>query len=369
VPAGAKMTASTALRLRFVRSAKSGARDTLAALDRIRQLTGAGMPPGEALRFGAAAGGTPAARLAQAAKLVERGQPLSQAIPRAGIRLEEADLALLRAGERSGEISAAIALLCQRLTQRAAAKSRIKKALAYPLTLLAVTLAVVVAMTTLVLPSFVALYATSNAEVPTTTRALMAFGAWLTSYGPFAALLVAALSFGAGVARRSNPRVASWVDRGVLAFPFSGGLVRARERGEFYSTAACLLRAGVDLETAIESSAATLSNRSMRRAAGSAVRSLRRGARLSEAIGRSALDSEHRDAALLRLGEAIGDYPGTCERIARLESEVYDAALERISRVVEPAVLLIMAGAVSAAALAVYQPVLGSASLLLGGSQ
>jgi type II secretory pathway component PulF len=90
---------------------------------------------------------------------------------------------------------------------------------------------------------------------------------------------------------------------------------------------------------------------------------------LSEAIGRSALDTEHRDAALLKLGEAIGDYPGTCERIAKLEHEIYDAALERISRVVEPAVLLVMAGAVSAAALAVYQPVLGSASLLLGGSQ
>ena len=56
-------------------------------------------------------------------------------------------------------------------------------------------------------------------------------------------------------------------------------------------------------------------------------------------------------------------------RIAQLERELYDTALERVSRVVEPAVLLVMAGAVSAAALAVYQPVLGSASLLLGGSQ
>ena len=340
----------------------------MAALDRIRALTGAGMPPGEALRFGAAAGGGPAERLAQAARLVERGQPLSQAIERAGIRLHDADLALLRAGERSGEVSAALALLCQRLTQRAAAKSRIKRALAYPVTLLAVTLAVVVAMTTLVLPSFVALYATSKAEVPVTTRALMAFGRWLTSYGPAAALLTGLLFAAANVARRSSARLAAVVDRAVLAVPFCGALVRARERGEFYSTAACLLRAGVDLETAIESSAATLSNRAMRSAAGAAVRTLRRGARLSEAIGRSALDYDRRDAALLKLGEAIGDYPGTCERIAKLEHEIHDAALERISRVIEPAVLLVMAGAVSAAALAVYQPVLGSASLLLGGS-
>jgi len=362
------MSASASSIARFARSRRASERDTLAALDRLRALTGAGMPPGEALRFGAAAGGGPAARLAHAARLVERGQPLSQAVARAGVRLHEADLALLRAGERSGEISTALTLLCQRLTQRTAARSRIKRALAYPLMLLAVTLAVVVAMTTLVLPSFVALYATSKAEVPTTTRALMAFGAWLTTYGPAAALAFALLVTAANVARRSSAALAALVDRAVLALPFCGTLVRARERGEFYSTAACLLRAGVDLETAIVSSAATLSNRAMRATAVAAVRTLRRGARLSEAIGRSALDHDRRDAALLKLGEAIGDYPGTCERIAKLEQEIYDAALERISRVIEPAVLLVMAGAVSAAALAVYQPVLGSASLLLGGS-
>ena len=365
MPGGKAMSAGA---LPLLGSKRAAEREALAALDRIRALTGAGMPPGEALRFSAAAGGVPAARLAHAARLVERGQALSEALHRAGLRLHDADLALLRAGERSGEISAALALLCQRLAQRAAARSRIKRALAYPVALLGVTLAVVVAMTTLVLPSFVSLYATSKAEVPVTTRALMAFGAWLTAYGPAAVVLVAASLAGANVARRSSARMAAAVDRAVLALPFCGGLVRARERGEFYSTAACLLRAGVDLETAVESSAAALSNRRMRGSARSAVRSLRRGARLSEAIGRSALDHDHRDAALLKLGEAIGDYPGTCERIAKLEHEIYDAALERISRVIEPAVLLVMAGAVSAAALAVYQPVLGSASLLLGGS-
>jgi len=362
------MTSSVLAALPLSRSKRAGERDTLAALDRIRALTGAGMPPGEALRFGAAAGGAPAARLAHAARLVERGQALSEALHRSGIRMHDADLALLRAGERSGEISAALALLCQRLTQRAAARSRIKRALAYPVALLAVTLAVVVAMTTLVLPSFVSLYATSKAEVPATTRALMAFGAWLTSYGPLAAMLLGVSLVAANVARRSSPRIATVVDRAVLTLPFCGALVRARERGEFYATAACLLRAGVDLETAIDSSAATLSNRAMRSTARAAVRALRRGDRLSDAIGRCALDPDRRDAALLKLGEAIGDYPGTCERIAKLEHEIYDAALERISRVIEPAVLLVMAGAVSAAALAVYQPVLGSASLLLGGS-
>jgi type II secretory pathway component PulF len=362
------MSAAARVSMPRFASKRAAEREAMAALDRIRALTGAGMPPGEALRFGAAAGGPPAARLAQAARLVERGQPLSEALRRAGLRLHDADLALLRAGERSGEISAALALLCQRLTQRAAARSRIKRALAYPVALLGVTLAVVVAMTTLVLPSFVSLYATSKAEVPVTTRALMAFGAWLTSYGPAAALLIAASLVAANVARRSSAGTAAAVDRAVLALPFCGALVRARERGEFYSTAACLLRAGVDLETAMDSSAATLSNRAMRSTARAAVKALRRGARLSEAIGRSALDYDNRDAALLKLGEAIGDYPGTCERIAKLEHEIYDAALERISQVIEPAVLLIMAGAVSAAALAVYQPVLGSASLLLGGS-
>jgi general secretion pathway protein F len=86
-------------------------------------------------------------------------------------------------------------------------------------------------------------------------------------------------------------------------------------------------------------------------------------------VVRSGLDRAQRDAAMLRLGEATGDYAGTCERIAKLELEDYGRALDRISRVIEPAVLLVMAAAVSTAALAIYQPILGSAALMMGGSK
>lgn len=344
-------------------------RDTLAALDRLRTLIAAGMPHGDALRFGAAAGGRSATHLVQASRLVERGAPLSDALARAGVSLASPDLALLRAGEASGTLAGALGLLCERLSQRGEAKSRVARALAYPCALLLVTIVVVLAMTTLVLPSFVTLYTTTGAPIPTTTRAMLAFGGGVKTYG----LHVLFASLGAIVAtkvlRTADARFRAAADRALLVAPFAGTLVRTRERSDFYATVACLLRAGVDLETAMESAVATIGNAALHAAASATVRGLRRGVALSAAVVRSGLDRAQRDAAMLRLGEATGDYAGTCERIAKLELEDYGRALDRISRVIEPAVLLVMAVAVSTAALAIYQPILGSAALMMGGSK
>jgi type II secretory pathway component PulF len=350
-------------------SRTTSARDTFAALDRLRTLIGAGMPHGDALRFGAAAGGRPAAHLAHAARLVERGAPLSEALARSGVALASADLALLRAGESSGTLAGTLGLLCERLAQRGEAKSRVFRALAYPCALLLVTVIVVLAMTTLVLPSFVTLYTTTGAPIPPTTRAMLAFGGGVKAYGLHVLLVLAGAVVGTKALRAVDARFRAAADRALLGAPFAGTLVRTRERSDFYATVACLLRAGVDLETAMESAVATIGNSALHASAAATVRALRRGIALSAAVVRSGLDRAQRDAAMLRLGEATGDYAGTCERLAKLELEDYGRALDRISRVIEPAVLLVMAVAVSTAALAIYQPILGSAALMMGGSK
>lgn len=351
------------------RAGATSRRDTLAILDRLRTLIGAGMPQGDALRFGAAAGGRPAATLLRASKLVERGAPLSEALRRAGVSLASADLALLRAGESSGTLSGTLALLCDRLAERNEARSRVARALAYPCALLALTVAVVLAMTTLVLPSFVTLYETTGAPIPVTTRAMLSFGATVKAHGLHALLGIITSATATRALRAADRRFRVSADRLLLTAPFAGTLVHSRERADFYATVACLLRAGVDLETAMESAVATIGNASLHASASATVRALRRGVALSAAVVQSGLDRAQRDAAMLRLGEATGDYAGTCERIAKLEIEDYGRALDRVSRVVEPAVLLVMAAAVSAAALAIYQPILGSAALMMGGSQ
>jgi general secretion pathway protein F len=350
------------------RTRAASLRETLAVLDRLRSLISAGLPPGDALRLGAAAGGAEAAFLTRAAKAVERGASVSKALARAGVALENPDLALLVAGEASGTLGTAIELLCRRFADRKAARERVVRALAYPIALLAITVAVVVAMTTLVLPSFVSLYAGADTQMPTTTRALLAFGAAVKRYGAALGVASCLAAMGVRLLHRHSPVLRAGFDRLITLLPLVGGLVRARTRAEFYATVSSLLRAGVDLEAAMQSATATVPNTELRARARAMTRALRRGSPLSTAVARSGFDPARRDTAMLRIGEAIGDYPGTCERIAGLELEDYGRALDTIARVVEPAVLLVMAAAVSAAALAIYQPVLGSAALLMGGS-
>jgi type II secretory pathway component PulF len=88
---------------------------------------------------------------------------------------------------------------------------------------------------------------------------------------------------------------------------------------------------------------------------------------LSAALERCALDSRGGDAAILRTAEAIGDYSASLERLATAARIERDELLDRTVRAVQPVSVAFMAIVVGATVLAVYQPVLGSASLLAGG--
>ena len=84
-------------------------RETLAAVERLHTLLDGGIPAADALAAAAACHGPGAGIMRSASRAVSRGLPLSRALGRARCRLDAADLALVRAGERSGELGRALA--------------------------------------------------------------------------------------------------------------------------------------------------------------------------------------------------------------------------------------------------------------------
>lgn len=340
-------------------------REAAAVVSRLAALTAAGMTTSEALQASARRRGPVAARLASATR---RGVSLSRAMGGLAATFTEAEVALVRAGEAGGSTPRALALLSARMEHEREGRRRIASALVYPCILVGGALAALAFLSIAVLPSFVSLYAASDVAMPLSTRALLAFGAWIADHGAASLIAVGGAATAVVALRGRSRRLRRLLDRASLRVPPLAGIAEPRALGEAASLIAALLAAGCDAEDALALAGRAASNGVIAARIGRCLASLRHGVAVSRAWTGAGLDPSGDAGALLEIAEATGGYADAFARIAALESDAAERALALLCRLAEPTAVLFMAAAVGGGVLALYQPMLGSASLLLGGS-
>lgn len=365
------MSAQVLLRSRGPISARLARRrgitrgEARAAVARLAALTGAGIATGDAIAS-AARGGERVLACLHAA--VRRGAALSTAMGDRRLPFDEAEIAVVRAGERGGSTPRALALLASRMERERGGRRRIASALAYPVLLASGGVGALCFLAIAVLPSFTSMYAGQGAELPWATRTLLGFGEAATTAGPFAVAAVVASALAFAAARRHSRGFAQACDRFAIEAPGISALVAPREIHATCALVAMLLEAGCEAEEALALAARAAPNRVVAVRLGEALRSLRHGVALSRAWRAASLDRSGDASPLLEVAEATGGYAQAFSRLATLEGDAAERALAGTCRLAEPAAVVVMAVAVGGGVLALYQPMLGSASLLLGGN-
>ncbi|HYC54533.1 MAG TPA: type II secretion system F family protein [Candidatus Binatia bacterium] len=340
-------------------------RDATAAIARVAALTAAGMSTSEAIASSARAGNPCLARLHLA---VQRGTSLAAAMNADDLPFRDVEVAVVRAGEAGGATARALALLAAQIEQQAVGTRRILSALSYPLILVAGALCALGFLSISVLPSFTTMYSDRGAELPAATRTLLAFGVWVQRNGAATAAWLGAAAGAVAIARARSRRCRRIFDLACLRLPLLRGLTAPRQLQSACALMAVLLEAGCEAEEALALAASAADNKVISARLSRCLRLLRRGAPLSRCWQASSLDRSGDALALLEIAEATGDYAGAFSRLATLEGNAADQALARICRLAEPAAVVVMAVAVGGGVIALYQPMLGSASLLLGGT-
>ncbi len=340
-------------------------REAAAAVSRLAALTAAGVATGDAIAS-SARGGERLLTLLHTA--VRRGTALSTAMGHRLLPFTEAEIAMVRAGERGGSTPRVLELLAARMEREAGGRRRIASALAYPALLAGGGLAALCFLSIVVLPSFTTLYTSQKAELPWMTAMLLSFGNGLQLWGLtiLAAATLAAAAF--AVARRESAGFDRFCDRVALDAPPLRALVAPRVLHETCALLALLLEAGCEAEEAMALAVRATPNRIAAERLGDSLRALRHGVPLSRAWRSAGLDRSGDAAPLLEIAEATGGYAQAFSRLAVLEGNAAEHALSQACRLAEPLSVVVMAVAVGGGVLALYQPMLGSASLLLGGT-
>ncbi len=344
-------------------------REACTAISRLAALTSAGVATGDAIAAATRSSSSRGNRLLAGLHAdVRRGSALSDAMAAGALPFSEAEVAVVRAGERGGSTSRTLVLLAERMENEAGGRRRIASALAYPCILAAGALGALCFLSIVVLPSFTTLYSGHGVRLPLATRTLLVFGDGVRTWGLAVTLVVASAALLFGVTRRRSAAFARFCDRIAIDTAPMRMLAAPRAAHESCALLALLLDAGCEAEEALSLAARAAANRVVADRLGSALRSLRHGVPLSRAWSAARLDRSGDAAPLLEIAEATGGYAQAFTRLAVLEGAAAEQALARTCRLAEPVAVIAMAVAVGGGVLAVYQPMLGSASLLLGGT-
>lgn len=284
---------------------------------------------------------------------VREGALLSDAVEASGM-FPQVYVTSVRAGEKSGDLSGVLDdyIAYQRTTT--GLKKKLIGVLIYPTILIIVASCIVSYLVSYVIPQFAKLYADLGTALPTPTQFLITI---VVGYRAWLLTAAGAVIFGAIFlfvwSKTKTGGIA--VDRLTLRVPVLGDVWLKFQMAQFTRTLATLLRGGTPLVTALATAANALRSRLVAGSVESASERVREGASLHASLAETKMIP---DLALdmIEVGEASGALAPMLSSVALFYEEESNLKTGALIAVIEPAVLIVMAGLIFFILVALYLP-------------
>ena len=291
----------------------------------------------------------------QVKALVKQGNSLSEALRQFPKVFPELMVQMVRSGEMSGCMDLVMENLGVYYEGQADLRSRIAQALFYPSLVMVVAVGVVMYLMAGVLPAFVEIFESMEAELPRTTELLMRASTALMSGGGWI-LLAVLLLLAAGQLVVRQERGALARDRLLLRFLWVGPFIRLMEGVRFADAMAIMVNSGIDMISALEIAGKILGNRVMRYKISAVQEAVRRGAALSDSLAEAGI-FDRRFVQMIRIGESSGTMEQVLIKVSAYYNGEIDRKIKKMTALLEPVVLLVVGGLVFFIMASVMQPV------------
>ena len=296
--------------------------------------------------------------LTHVAEDVEAGRSISASFAERGEKLLPTTFVeTIAAGEQSGNLDKAFQTVHEHFDKQAKMAAKVRGALAYPVFVLFIAVAVVVVLMVKVVPTFIAIFDSYNAELPLPTRMLIAISNffvkwWMPMLAVIAVFTIAYKLYSNTEEGRMN--LAKW----SLKVPVLGNIQILNAASEFANTMATMLASGLPLTRAITITAKTMSNYFMSTETGKLAVKLEEG----RALGASMREANFMPDILVDMvsvGEETGEMEHTLHTIAKYYDAELDQAIASALAKLEPALLVGLAGIAGFIVVAIYMAMFG----------
>jgi type IV pilus assembly protein PilC len=293
--------------------------------------------------------------LLQVKKDVESGSTLADALKKHPKVFNNLFVNLVAAGEIGGVLDTILSRLAAYFEKAAKLRSKVKGAFTYPTVVLIIAIAVVIVLLVFVIPVFQKMFADFGGTLPGLTQAVVNLSAFMRKY-------IFHILIGIGVVIftfRSYYKTESGktqFDRMFLKLPVFGPLLRKVAVANFTRTLGTMITSGVPILDGLDIVAKTVGNKIVQMAILDTRKSISEGKTIAEPLGRSGVFPPM-VVQMVSVGESTGALDAMLTKIADFYDEEVDVAVDALTKLIEPFMMIFLGGTVGTMLAAMYLPI------------
>ena len=294
---------------------------------------------------------------------IEGGSTLADALGKHPLVFDELYVNLVGAGEHAGILDDILNKVATYKEKTESIKAKIKKALTYPIAIISISFAITAVLMIYVVPEFAKLFAGFGADLPAMTKFVMNLSDIFTEYwwlifGSIGGGIYAMLQ-----AKKRSQKFRHFMDRALLKMPVVGPILTKAAIARYARTLATMFAAGVPLVEAMTSVAGAVGNVVYGEATIRMRDEVATGTQLNIAMNKTDL-FPNMVVQMTAIGEEAGSIDVMLGKVADFYEEEVDNAVENMSALLEPLIMVILGVLIGGLVVAMYMPIFQMGSVV-----
>jgi len=295
---------------------------------------------------------------------IEGGTSLTDALKKYPKVFDDLFVNLIAAGEAGGILDVVLGRLSNYLEKAMKLKAKVKSAMTYPIAVLVISFAVIALLLVKVIPTFQQMFESSGAELPGPTAAVVAMSKFAQAYWwVIVAVIIAFVIILRQVYKTEKGR---WmIDSAILKAPVFGPVMKKVAVARFSRTMATMMSSGVPILEGLNIVSKSAGNVVVEDALMKTRQAISEGRSIAEPLSETGIFPPM-VVQMISVGEATGALDSMLNKIADFYDDEVDAAVEAMTALLEPVMMVFLGGVVGGMIIAMYLPIFKMASVVGG---
>jgi len=302
--------------------------------------------------------------LKRVTKDVEGGSSLAEALKKHPKVFDGLYVNLVAAGEIGGILDTILQRLAAYIEKAEKLKTRIKGAMTYPIIVVAIAILVIAVILIFVIPVFQEMFSSFGRALPVPTQIVVNMSDFLK--GNIHYVIVGFIVFVFAFKKyRNTKKGRKQTDALALKLPVFGNLLRKSAVARFTRTLGTMISSGVPILDALEIVAKTSGNVVLEEIIYEVRSSIAEGQTIAEPLSEADI-FPRMVVQMISVGEATGALDTMLNKIADFYDDEVDAAVEALTSMLEPLLMVFLGGAIGGLVIAMYLPIFQMAAAMGG---
>lgn len=295
-------------------------------------------------------------------KVIE-GYSLSDSLSLFPAVFNELYRSMIAAGEVSGHLDLVLSKLAEHIEKTYMIRNKIIQTLIYPCFLVFVSISVIIILLSFVIPNIIEQFSFHEKALPLSTRTLMTVSYWLKDNLLLILITLIMLFIVANLMSKIK-MIKIFIERNYLKIPVLGQVITKINISRYLRMMAILNSNGVEIIQSMKVSSTVLTNGYIKKQLTDSIRLVSEGGSFSSSLSDSRVFSPM-ILHMISSGERSGQLDVFLEKITDIQEQELIGNMDIFISLLEPVIMIFMAGFVFFIVLSIFQPILEMNNLIL----